>query len=374
MTAKKLASGATAYYWAPSSKDIREGCKLQREALGGDYAAATDRAGDLNQSLDDWRIGKNGVPASAAARHGTVGWWLAQYRRHTAFTKLSPRSQPEYLRHLRIVETVELKNGQQFCELNLSQITPLAADRLYQRLAEGRLRQANFEVDIMKKAWRSIQRLHPAEFPKGNPWEGIERITAPRQTKIPALMEEVYALADALMEAGHPGLAAAAVIAFEWLQRPENILDGAVKWTNYRPGQKVKIEHWKTGAEFWLELSDREGALYAEIEALLQRVPRLGVPIVLRPDGQLYKRRHAHAVVRKARIAAGLPDHITLAACRHGGMTELGDAELTEQGVMALSGHSTPQAARMYVKRTKTQQLIGARKRRNHRFGEAKSG
>jgi hypothetical protein len=29
-----------------------------------------------------------------------------------------------------------------------------------------------------------------------------------------------------------------------------------------------------------------------------------------------------------------LPDDLTLAACRHGGITELGDAELTEQGVM----------------------------------------
>jgi hypothetical protein len=34
-------------------------------------------------------------------------------------------------------------------------------------------------------------------------------------------------------------------------------------------------------------------------------------------------------------------------ACRHGGMTELGDADMTEQNVMALSGHRTPEAARL---------------------------
>ena len=51
-------------------------------------------------------------------------------------------------------------------------------------------------------------------------------------------------------------------------------------------------------------------------------------------------------------------------ACRHGGLTELGDAELTEQGVMALSGHRTPEAARLYVKRTETQRATAARKRR----------
>jgi hypothetical protein len=41
--------------------------------------------------------------------------------------------------------------------------------------------------------------------------------------------------------------------------------------------------------------------------------------------------------VRQARTAAGLPSCITPDACRHGGMTELGDAELTEQGVMSLT-------------------------------------
>jgi len=38
-------------------------------------------------------------------------------------------------------------------------------------------------------------------------------------------------------------------------------------------------------------------------------------------------------------------------------MTELRDADLTEQGVMTLSGHKTPQAARLYVKRTDCQRV-----------------
>jgi hypothetical protein len=49
--------------------------------------------------------------------------------------------------------------------------------------------------------------------------------------------------------------------------------------------------------------------------------------------------RTARDRVRDAARKAGLPDDLTLAACRHGGLTEFGDAQLTEQGVMALSGH-----------------------------------
>jgi hypothetical protein len=63
-----------------------------------------------------------------------------------------------------------------------------------------------------------------------------------------------------------------------------------------------------------------------------------------------------------AQGAKSLPAHVTLDACRHGGMTELGDAELAEQGVMARSGHRTPQAARLYVKRTEHQRAAAKRR------------
>jgi hypothetical protein len=92
------------------------------------------------------------------------------------------------------------------------------------------------------------------------------------------------------------------------------------------------------------------------------------VPIILlnavRGGVRPYSESYADHLVQKARKLAGLPDHITLASCRHGGMTELGDAEITEQGIMALSGHRTPQAARVYVKRTERQRLAATAQRR----------
>lgn len=83
-----------------------------------------------------------------------------------------------------------------------------------------------------------------------------------------------------------------------------------------------------------------------------------------RGENRPYSYSYARSLVRRARKKAGLPAHVTLTACRHGGMTELGDAELTEQGIMALSAHSTPDSARGYVKKTERQRLAAARKRR----------
>ena len=50
-----------------------------------------------------------------------------------------------------------------------------------------------------------------------------------------------------------------------------------------------------------------------------------------------YSHSYPMRIVRDARRKSGLPEHVTLTACRHGGMTELGDASLIEQGVMALA-------------------------------------
>lgn len=108
--------------------------------------------------------------------------------------------------------------------------------------------------------------------------------------------------------------------------------------------------------------------LYPELEEFLEDLPRLGVPIVVtagsRGPSRPYALVYAQRRVREARVRARLGVHVTLDACRHGGMTELGDAELAEQGVMALSGHKTPQAARLYMKRTERQRLSAAEKRR----------
>lgn len=47
---------------------------------------------------------------------------------------------------------------------------------------------------------------------------------------------------------------------------------------------------------------------------------------------------------------------------RHIGKTELGHAELAEPGVMGLSGHRSPEAARGYVEKSETQRLSAAPK------------
>ncbi len=62
----------------------------------------------------------------------------------------------------------------------------------------------------------------------------------------------------------------------------------------------------------------------------------------------------------------GLPVEFTLDACRHGGMTELEEAELTEGQGRALPAHRTMESYTGYAKRTAPRMLSATRKRHAH--------
>jgi hypothetical protein len=160
------------------------------------------------------------------------------------------------------------------------------------------------------------------------------------------------------IEAGLPEIAAAAVACFEFLQRPENVLAGYLAWPDYRPKDAptaIRIIHHKTGATVWhpLEETTDEGTIkfYAHAEQVLARVPRRGVPMILtilrsKRDGSTvpYEPKEAARLVHRLRDKLRLPATFTLDACRHGGMTELEEAQLTDGQGRALSGHRTQAA------------------------------
>jgi hypothetical protein len=63
-----------------------------------------------------------------------------------------------------------------------------------------------------------------------------------------ATREEVYVSAHVAIDKGYPEVGAAAVICFEWLQRPENVLAGFIRWTDYRGSAAptaMRITHHK---------------------------------------------------------------------------------------------------------------------------------
>jgi len=257
-------------------------------------------------------------------------------------------------------------------------ITPLAADKIYEQISIGpqgpRPRQGEKAVALCRAAWRVVHRLHPDCFDRAvpNPWEGVTKQRRTMKTKPAATREQVYRFAWGAINAGHPEPAAAAVICFEFLQRPENVLAGYLAWPDYRGQQApnaIKITHHKTGAVVWHPLEESTDAdpvkFYSDAEAVLARLPRRGIAMILKigRDGvaEPYDRHDMAKIVRKLRDQSDLPATFTLDACRHGGMTELEEAELTDGQGRALSGHRTKRAYEGYAKRTMERALPATR-------------
>ena len=137
---------------------------------------------------------------------------------------------------------------------------------------------------------------------------------------------EVYAFADEAIKQGYPEAAAAAVICFEWLQRPENVLAGYIRWTDYRGREAphaIRIEHHKNRAMALHPLEDVDGTrFYEDAEAVLAQVPRRGLAIVLHEtrgkvaDGKpkptkLYSASGMAKLVRRLPKLADLPATFT---------------------------------------------------------------
>jgi hypothetical protein len=268
-------------------------------------------------------------------------------------------------------------------------ISPLAADKIYEHICAGprgpRPRQGEKVVALCRAAWRVVRRLHPDAFDRAvpNPWDGVTKEQRTMKTKPAATREQVYRFAWGAIEAGHPEPAAAAVVCFEFLQRPENVLAGYLAWPGYRgkdAPNAIKITHHKTGAVVWHPLEEATEAgmiqFYADAEAVLARLPRRGVPMILKPvrgdkPAEPYTAMQMAKVVRKVRDRLKLPATFTLDACRHGGMTELEEAELTDGQGRALSGHRTQRAYEGYAKRTLARALPATRKRYAHMLANA---
>jgi hypothetical protein len=112
--------------------------------------------------------------------------------------------------------------------------------------------------------------------------------------------------------------------------------------------------------------------VYADAEEVLSKLPRRGVPMILRQVREGVTKPYSFSgmqkIVHTMRDELGLPSTFTLDACRHGGMTELEEAELTDGQGRALSARKSQQAHQRYAKRTMDRALSATRKRHAHRL------
>lgn len=397
---RKSVAGRDRFYWTLPTYYRQLGCTLHKvhdTRLGSDYEAAVRTAGTLNGLFDDWDAARLGLPpvTPVLEKIGTVDWLFRIYRQSNDWKeRVSKRTAPDHERTIALLCDIRGKSGTRIGDRMIASISPAGADKIYQRVRDTpvrkgkktRPRTAEKVVAVARHAWKVVRRLHPEFFlmppSDPNPWVGVALSRRIKGTKAAVTREDVYTFAWGVVEQ-FPEAAAAAVICFEWLQRPENVLAGFVRWSDYRNKSaptSVQIEHHKTGARVLHPLEETVAGertlFYAEAEEILAKVPQRGLAIVLRqgPDGKSrpWDAMSMARLVRSFREPLGLPETFTLDACRHGGMTELEEAELTDGQGRALSAHRS-KAYEGYAKRTEKRALAATRKRYAHKISMEQS-
>jgi hypothetical protein len=383
---RKLAGGKTAYYFNTPEKLRELKCPIGNEALGTDYADMVKRAETLNGLLDEWNTQRKGLPilSEAGPKYGTVDWLFREYKASDAYLKkVAPRSRQNYEWAMQAVCDIVTKKGDRVGDRLARTITPRGADKLIEYFNTGtkgqiRLRTGHKLMMLCRKAWKVVQRLYPSEFDKSvpNPWMGATLEKRIITKKAAVTRDQVYSFAWGAIDVGEVEAAAVAVICFEWLQRPENVVAGHIKWTGYRNEKPIiRVEHHKTGEIVDHPLEDvlADGSVvkfYEDAEEIIAKLPRRGVSMVLREIEKGKSKPFAFSTmqhkVQDLRKKLGLPSYFTFDACRHGGMTELEEAELTDGQGRALSAHRTQQAYIGYAKRTELRVLSATRKRHAH--------
>jgi len=384
---EKTSKGVVRYYWNAPSWARKRSCPITSEPLGTDYGAAKARCDNfLNPTFDSWRTsGATDENIQQRAVVGSFDWVVATYRSSRKFTKRPSRTRASYDRALNEVSGYLLTDRRRFGSLSVRSITSNAVDLLYDKLKVGkngktRHRSALLAITVCKLAWAVASRVHPTVMPEGNPFKGIEIEYEPKKNRSSTL-EELGIFIAAADADGSPSLGTAAMLAFYWLPREEDIFQ-RIAWSDYRPAETpdhVQIWHQKNrkSEKVAIPLFDTDGTeLWPEMVGRLESIKRTGTLIVMRDTQDPRKKvhlpwmtggrnamRYVQSEVRRICRAAGLPDAITFTSFRHGGHTDGSNSGLTDAQMRALGAHKTTAALLRYAKETDTQRQIGARKR-----------
>jgi hypothetical protein len=383
---KPIKGGSWRYFFNPPSWARKIDCPVGSEPLGTDYDTAVQRAETvLLPAFDSWHSGGSTDAQTAdIAKPGTLDWVFAEYRTDRRYTALGVRTKRNHETGFRIVGQYVMKDGRKLGSVSLAAITTAVTDSLYAKLLVAddrheRRTTINHAMKSCRRAWNVATRRNPGKVPLVNPFARMGLKSSDRETPT-ATFEELQTFRAKALEMGHPSLATAALIAWEWLQREKDIF-ATFNVAHYRPKERphaVRVVHEKTREEAWIPLFDDNGVpLYPELMAELDAIKRecIGGLMLRRDWGErapwptwptpdevdlTHMSRKTKEIIR----AAGLRDELTFTSFRHGGFTEAADADLSDAEMRAAGRHKSAKVLPRYAKRTMKQVEAGARKRR----------
>jgi len=122
---------------------------------------------------------------------GNVDWLFREYKLSVAYPeRVSERTRGDYERIMLLLADWRTKKGDRIGDRPIKPMTPVAADKLYALIVEGRPRQGLKLIALCRRAWNVVYRLHPDQFDRDvpNPWFGVtkKRKAPPAESRLKA--------------------------------------------------------------------------------------------------------------------------------------------------------------------------------------------
>jgi hypothetical protein len=408
------------YFNVRTEESNQPGCP-ESVTLGEDLEQAQRRVDEeLQPALEAWRLGK--VAATPVAEYGSLYWLLGAFFESRFFLgevgapgaapvdpetgKQVPQTKHQNRKwHLTTFANFKLEDGRPVGALQVTQFTPALREALLKaflnvvdtdkktgkKILRQRRRTRNRMFKYLRAMWNHMAPIYEPLFPKTNPWAnmGLQEDSGDFPAATHEELERFVAAADRL---GHPSVGNAAMVGWEWAQRKLSIL-ASLDAGDYRPVNArsyVYVEHDKNTEYVWICLNHHKDKkpLFPELQERLDRAK------MYRETGPLIFRDHIYRetgkivpwvsdkgsasafdkVVGEIKKAANLRDELSFGSFRQGGLTEMGEAELTDNEIRHLSRHKSARVLRRYLKLTAKLISKAQRKRRIHREDTSADG
>ena len=378
------ATGLASLYFELPTWARRQGCPVASCPLGSDIAAAVALGETKVAELHDWMEGRHSVQVASGPTPGSLDALVGEYKNHRNYRSICEGTRRNYDMNLRTLTAHAFRTGPlagiPLGRLPWRAITPQLVDALIDELlvrlvhvdGEPRVvaspRRARAVVSTGVTMWETARIV--AGLPTtDNPFKGhrIKRNTKETTAASADQVCDVVKEADAF---GNRTIGTIVLAIWEFVWRPEHVVHH-FRVEHYRPPERpdsVLITDSKNGERRWRPLFDFAGqpqypALTSRLDALkggrtsgfmFARDEAAGAP----PPSMVTVRTWVNDVVAR-------PPHagLTLRTFRHGGLTECGEAGLTEFEIRRLSLHKNPATLTVYVHGTSEGQEISQAKR-----------
>ena len=271
-----------------------------------------------------------------------------KYLESQDFKLLANKTQKDYVYFLNIMLFTSV-NGRQILKSRVSNFTGVKARRAYEYWLKRGISFANHICSVSKKMYSYANEMGYAET---NPFKTFKCKTT-HNRKVTWTREQVKTFLDhCYLSFEYRNLGLIVQMAYEWCQRVGDMRMLKFDNINFDTGV-LNLEQSKRRALVHLPVSDNL------LDMLRQQKEEFGFQDWVAPypfaRGKSYEPYTLHRLSKVARRVlnqCGLPKELRIADLRRTGTTEMVEAGVSMAQIMSVTGHSTPNSVKPYMKNT----------------------